>query len=98
MAPPAFSKRFATALANGRSALRPRGATMNLCLLTGEYPPQPGGVGDVRVAARAGTVLFSLDHHRGSEENQPGWEWHDPTLVDLARRRGQDRPALGERP
>jgi len=34
-------------------------------------------------AARAGgTVLFSVDHHRGSEENQPGWEWHDPDLVD----------------
>lgn len=30
------------------------------------------------------TVLFSLDHHRGSEENQPGWEWHEPDLVDPA--------------
>ena len=29
-----------------------------------------------------GRVLFSLDHHRGSEENQPGWEWHEPDLVD----------------
>jgi predicted O-methyltransferase YrrM len=33
-------------------------------------------------AREAGTVLFTVDHHRGSEENQPGWEWHDPTLVD----------------
>ena len=34
-------------------------------------------------AARAtGTVVFAVDHHRGSEENQEGWEWHDPTLVD----------------
>ncbi|MGD9797829.1 MAG: class I SAM-dependent methyltransferase [Acidimicrobiia bacterium] len=34
-------------------------------------------------AARAGgTVLLSVDHHRGSEENQAGWEHHDPTLVD----------------
>jgi predicted O-methyltransferase YrrM len=34
-------------------------------------------------AARSGgTVLLAVDHHRGSEENQPGWEWHDPTLVD----------------
>jgi hypothetical protein len=23
-----------------------------------------------------------VDHHRGSEENQLGWEWHDPSLVD----------------
>jgi hypothetical protein len=29
-----------------------------------------------------GRVLFSVDHHRGSEENQPGWEWHEPDLVD----------------
>ena len=27
-------------------------------------------------------VLFALDHHRGSEENQAGWEWHEPDLVD----------------
>jgi MMP 1-O-methyltransferase len=33
-------------------------------------------------ARAAGTVVFAVDHHRGSEENQPGWEWHDPTLVD----------------
>ena len=36
-------------------------------------------------AARSrGTVLFSVDHHRGSEENQPGWEYHEPDLVDPA--------------
>ena len=34
-------------------------------------------------ARQANTVLFAVDHHRGSEENQPGWEWHDETLVDL---------------
>jgi predicted O-methyltransferase YrrM len=28
------------------------------------------------------TILFALDHHRGSEENQAGWEWHEPDLVD----------------
>jgi predicted O-methyltransferase YrrM len=34
-------------------------------------------------AARdAGTVCFTVDHHRGSEELQPGWEHHDPTVVD----------------
>ena len=35
-------------------------------------------------ARQLGTVVFAIDHHRGSEENQPGWEWHDPTLVDAA--------------
>lgn len=29
-----------------------------------------------------GVVLFSIDHHGGSEENQPGCEYHDPDLVD----------------
>ncbi|MCU1353837.1 MAG: hypothetical protein JWM05_3046 [Acidimicrobiales bacterium] len=34
-------------------------------------------------AARAGaTILYALDHHRGSEENQAGWDWHEPDLVD----------------
>jgi predicted O-methyltransferase YrrM len=33
-------------------------------------------------AARAGgTVLFSVDHHRGSEEQQPGQEYFDSRLV-----------------
>ncbi len=27
-------------------------------------------------------LLFALDHHRGSEENQAGWEHHEPDLVD----------------
>ncbi len=34
-------------------------------------------------AARdGGTVLYSVDHHRGSEENQAGWEHHDREVVD----------------
>ncbi|MFY9783101.1 MAG: class I SAM-dependent methyltransferase [Acidimicrobiales bacterium] len=28
------------------------------------------------------SVLYSLDHHHGSEENQEGWEHFDSTLVD----------------
>ena len=34
-------------------------------------------------AEQAGTVLFCVDHHRGSEENQVGWEHHDPALVEV---------------
>jgi MMP 1-O-methyltransferase len=34
------------------------------------------------VARAKGSVLFSVDHHRGSEENQAGWEWHDTEVVD----------------
>jgi MMP 1-O-methyltransferase len=35
-------------------------------------------------ARSSGRLLFALDHHRGSEENQAGWEWHEPDLVDPA--------------
>ncbi len=45
-------------------------------------------------AARAtGAVLFSVDHHHGSEENQAGWEHHDPTLVDPETGRIDTLPA-----
>ncbi|HAN35690.1 MAG: class I SAM-dependent methyltransferase [Ilumatobacteraceae bacterium] len=34
-------------------------------------------------AARAAdSVVFAVDHHRGSEENQAGWEHHDTSVVD----------------
>jgi predicted O-methyltransferase YrrM len=31
--------------------------------------------------ARA-SVVYTVDHHHGSEEHQPGWEFHDVSLVD----------------
>ena len=33
-------------------------------------------------AREVGGTIITVDHHRGSEENQAGWEHHDPTLVD----------------
>jgi len=33
-------------------------------------------------AEATGSLLYSLDHHHGSEENQAGWEHFDPSLVD----------------
>jgi predicted O-methyltransferase YrrM len=33
-------------------------------------------------ARAAGSTVFTVDHHRGSEENQAGWEYHDPSLAD----------------
>jgi predicted O-methyltransferase YrrM len=33
-------------------------------------------------AETTGAVLYSIDHHRGSEENQAGWEHHEDDLVD----------------
>ncbi|MEX2291153.1 MAG: class I SAM-dependent methyltransferase [Mycobacteriales bacterium] len=46
-------------------------------------------------AARGtGAQLVTLDHHRGSEENQPGWEWHDASLVDPHTGRLETLPSL----
>ena len=33
-------------------------------------------------AQQRGGRVVTVDHHRGSEENQAGWEHHDPSLVD----------------
>jgi predicted O-methyltransferase YrrM len=33
-------------------------------------------------AREVGGTVVTVDHHRGSEENQAGWEHHDPSLVD----------------
>ncbi len=51
-------------------------------------------VGDLsrRRGARRGTVLFSVDHHRGSEENQSGWDHHDTEVVDPATGRMDTLP------
>ena len=35
-------------------------------------------------AETTGAVVLAVDHHRGSEENQAGWEHHEPDLVDPA--------------
>ena len=43
------------------------------------------GKSSIYLAAAArerGTVLFTVDHHRGSEENQPGQEYHDERFHD----------------
>jgi hypothetical protein len=37
-------------------------------------------------------VLYSVDHHRGSEENQSGWEHHDPEVVNAATGRMDTLP------
>jgi len=45
-------------------------------------------------ARQAGQVVITVDHHRGSEEHQPGWEYHDPALVDPAIGRLDTLPRL----
>lgn len=40
------------------------------------------------------SVLYTVDHHHGSEEHQPGWEYHDASLVDPASGRFDTLPAF----
>lgn len=39
-------------------------------------------------------VVFTVDHHRGSEENQAGWEHHDASLVDAETGRMDTLPVF----
>lgn len=34
------------------------------------------------IARENNATLVTIDHHRGSEEHQVGWEYHDASLVD----------------
>jgi MMP 1-O-methyltransferase len=43
-------------------------------------------------AREAGQLVVTVDHHRGSEEIQPGWEHHDPDLVDSTTGRMDSLP------
>src|SRR5580704_2991297 len=43
-------------------------------------------------ASEAGQLVVTVDHHRGSEEIQPGWEHHDPEVVDPATGRMDTLP------
>ncbi|MFD0900872.1 class I SAM-dependent methyltransferase [Actinomadura sediminis] len=45
-------------------------------------------------ARAAGTVAVTVDHHHGSEENQAGWEHHDPSLVDPSTGRMDTLPTF----
>ena len=51
------------------------------CLEVGAYCGKSAVYIGAAVKERGG-ALFSIDHHRGSEENQPGWEHHDASLWD----------------
>lgn len=56
-------------------------AQTGACLEVGSYCGKSAVY--LGAAARdAGGVLFCVDHHRGSEENQPGWDYHDAELWD----------------
>ncbi|MBV9292819.1 MAG: class I SAM-dependent methyltransferase [Frankiales bacterium] len=69
----------ADALYDAAWAMAPRGVVLEVGTYCGKSATFLGAA----AKGRGGTVV-TVDHHRGSEENQPGWEWHDPELVDPA--------------
>ncbi|HEV2428203.1 MAG TPA: class I SAM-dependent methyltransferase, partial [Acidimicrobiales bacterium] len=59
-----------------RDCARPRGTWLELGAWCGKSTVYLGAA-----AEEAGALLYSLDHHRGSEETQAGWEHFDPAVV-----------------
>ncbi|WP_253879630.1 class I SAM-dependent methyltransferase [Actinomadura rupiterrae] len=45
-------------------------------------------------ARHSGSTVVTVDHHHGSEENQAGWEYHDPSLVDPCTGRMDTLPSF----
>ena len=62
-------------LAYGRA--RPGGTWLEIGAWCGKSAVYLGAA-----AEATNSVLYSLDHHRGSEENQAGWEHFDASLVN----------------
>ena len=47
-----------------------------------------------RIVGGPQAVVFTVDHHHGSEENQVGWEHHDASLVDARTGRMDTLPVF----
>ena len=47
-----------------------------------------------RIVGGPQAVVFTVDHHHGSEENQAGWEHHDASLVDARTGRMDTLPVF----
>jgi predicted O-methyltransferase YrrM len=67
----------AEALWDAAWAMAPYGVILEIGTYCGKSATWLGAA-----AQRRGGRVVTVDHHRGSEENQAGWEHHDPALVD----------------
>jgi MMP 1-O-methyltransferase len=67
----------AEALWDAAWAMAPQGVIVEVGTYCGKSATWLGAA-----AQQHGGRVVTVDHHRGSEENQAGWEHHDPTLVD----------------
>ena len=77
------------ALFDAAAAYAPRGPVLEIGSYCGK-----SAIYLAAAARAAGQVVVTVDHHRGSEEHQPGWEYHDPGLVDPATGRLDTLPSL----
>ncbi len=66
---------YSAARDHGRE--RPRGTWLEVGAWCGKSAVYLGAA-----AEESQSVLYSLDHHHGSEENQSGWEHFDESLID----------------
>jgi MMP 1-O-methyltransferase len=78
-APGFLSEDEGLALYDAAWAALPRGPVLEIGTFCGKSTIYLGAA----ALARGGFVV-TIDHHRGSEEHQPGWAYHDPALVDQA--------------
>jgi predicted O-methyltransferase YrrM len=62
----------------------PHGPALEVGTYCGKSAIYLGAAARAVAAGGADPVVFTVDHHRGSEENQAGWEHHDASLVDPA--------------
>ena len=67
----------AEALWDAAWAMAPQGVLLEVGTYCGKSATWLGAA-----AQQRGGRVVTVDHHRGSEENQAGWEHHDPSLVD----------------
>jgi predicted O-methyltransferase YrrM len=70
-------------------------STRGPCLEIGSYCGKSSayiGLG----CKESGGILFSIDHHEGSEEQQPGQEYFDPELLDAKTKKINTFPIFQE--
>jgi predicted O-methyltransferase YrrM len=67
----------AEALWDAAWAMAPEGVMLEVGTYCGKSATWLGAA-----AQQRGGKVVTVDHHRGSEENQAGWEHHDASLVD----------------
>ncbi len=70
----------------------PHGPALEVGTYCGKSAVYLGGA--AREVGGPQAIVFTVDHHHGSEENQAGWEHHDASLVDAQTGRMDTLPTF----